>query len=396
MITVSQAEQIILSEVRDFGTEFLPLMQSVGRVLAQNIYADRDLPPYNRVAMDGIAIDYQSITKGIVKFRKIGTQPAGVAPLAIQHIEECIEIMTGAVLPTTCDTVVRYEDLEGDGAYFVLKTNNIKQGQNIHQKGKDKRQQDLLVAENQIITSKVIQVAASVGCVNIAVKKLPKIVVISSGDELVDLEIIPNDYQIRRSNSYTLIAALQQYGVRADMLHLADNEAIIKEKIKYCIEVYDVIILSGGVSMGKFDYIPISLAALDVEQLFHKVAQRPGKPLWFGKAQNNTLVFALPGNPASTFMCYYRYVAYWLEKNLGITRPNRYALLSQDISFSASLQYFVPVQLTQNEDCQWIATPLFNNGSGDFVNLLEADAFMELPMDKGVFLKGEQYRVWLI
>ena len=396
MITVSQAEQIILSEVRDFGTEFLPLMQSVGRVLAQNIYADRDLPPYNRVAMDGIAINYQSIKKGIVKFRKIGTQPAGVAPLAIQDIEECIEIMTGAVLPTTCDTVVRYEDLSKDGDYFFLRTDNLKRGQNIHQKGKDGEQLDLLVAENQVITSKIIQIAASVGFVNLVVKKLPKIVVISSGNELVDIEIIPNDYQIRRSNSYFLVAALQQYGVRADMLHLLDDTNMIRKEIKNCIEKYDVIIISGGVSMGKFDYIPISLASLDVEQLFHKVAQRPGKPLWFGKAQNNTLVFALPGNPASTFMCYYRYVAYWLEKSLGITRPNRYALLSQDISFSASLQYFVPVQLTQNEDCQWIATPLFNNGSGDFVNLLEADAFMELPMDKGLFLKGEQYRVWLI
>ncbi len=395
MISVNEAAQIILSEKRDFGVETLPLLQCVGRVLAENLYADRDFPPYNRVAMDGITIDYQGFIKGLKQFKKIGIQAAGVEPLMIQQQDECIEIMTGAALPPTCDTVIRYEDLTLENDVFTLKIEQLKQGQNVHQKGKDKQKNDVLVADNQIISSSIIQIAASIGTTHLKVKKLPKIAVISSGDELLDIDELPNDFQIRRSNSYTLAAALLDFHIKADILHLSDNEDVITKNLSIFIEKYDVLILSGGVSMGKFDHIPNVLQALQVEQLFHKIAQRPGKPFWFGKSTTHeTIVFALPGNPVSTFLCFHRYIKPWLAECLAISMPKHSAILSQNITFLPDLQYFIPVKISQNEQAQSWAMPLNNNGSGDFANLVEANAFMELPAEKQLFQAGEIYQIW--
>ncbi len=395
MISVQEAEQIILAEYREYGQELLPLSDTSGRILAQNIYADRDFPPYHRVTMDGIAIDYQGFSEGNRSFEKKAVQAAGVPPVAIDDVSQCIEIMTGAVLPDSCDTVVRYEDLVFDNDYFTIQTDTIRKGQNIHYQGQDKRKGDLIVAENQWITPALIQMAASVGATYLWVKKTPRIVIISSGDELVDVSETPDTFQIRRSNSYTLQAALRKYRINADTLHLPDNETIIKEKIKKCLTEYDILVLSGGISMGKFDHIPQALETVGVTKLFHKVAQKPGKPFWFGKTEQGNLVFALPGNPVSTFLCFHRYTLLWLESILGIKRKKTVAILSKNIKFGANLTYFAQVQLHQNEQAQLVATPVEGNGSGDFANLLSSNAFIELTAEKQEFLQGEVYPVWL-
>ncbi len=394
MISVQEAENFILSERRDYGTEKLVLTNAVGRVLSENIYADRDFPPFHRVTMDGIAIDYQGFINKNRRFKRIATQGAGVAPFALKNLNECIEIMTGAVLPTNCDTIIRYEDLSVEGDFFTLLTDDVKQGQNVHIQGRDKRKGDLVLAENQVITPQLIQMAASVGATHLEVKKLPRIVILSSGDELVDIHEAPLPYQIRRSNSYTLQAALLAYNINADLLHIPDNEEVTRKEIQNCSQNYDILILSGGISMGKFDYIPGALEAVGVQKIFHKVAQRPGKPFWFGKAENGAIVFALPGNPVSTFMCFQRYVLLWLEKNLSIEKVKNYAVLGKNIIFKPNLHYFAQVKLSQNEQAQTIAMPFEGNGSGDFANLTTSDAFIELPTGKTEFLEGEVYRIW--
>ena len=220
-------------------------------------------------------------------------------------------------------------------------------------------------------------------------------VIITTGDELVDVRDQPTPHQVRRSNNYTIKAVLAQFALQADMLHIPDDLEITRKIIKESLKYYDVLLMSGGVSMGKFDYVPRVLEELGVTKLFHKVQQRPGKPFWFGKDERGVLVFAFPGNPVSTFLCLHRYFLPWLmESKVESRKSEVYAVLGEDVTFSAPMQYFMQVRVGVNEQGQLIATPDEGNGSGDFANLLDSDAFMELPMGKIDFKKGEVFRIW--
>jgi len=397
MITVEEAEKIIQAELRDYGVEIMPFELTLGRVLAENIKADRDLPPFNRVTMDGIAVNYAAIENGQSSFHIKAVQAAGDFPVEVTDIDHCIEIMTGAAMPSSLDTIIRYEDLEirGDLASLVVNSNTVKKGQNIHLKGRDKKKDDIVATTGQLITPAIISLVASVGETELRVKKQPRVVIISSGDELVEVEQTPLIYQIRKSNNYTIKAILQQHNIEATMVHIPDDAAITQKTILQCLQNYDVLLLSGGISMGKFDYIPKALEELQVEQLVHKVKQRPGKPFWFGRHGNGTVVFAFPGNPVATFMCMHRYFLPWLQSSLELkTKPTAYAVLDSEVAFHPELQYFLQVDLNVNADGRLMATPIEGNGSGDFANLAYTDAFMELPWGKNKFRKGEAYRIW--
>lgn len=400
MITVEEAEKIIQSKVKNFGIENIPFEDSLERVLAEDITTDRDLPPFNRATMDGIAISFAAYENGIKAFKIIATQAAGDTPVEINHPDECIEIMTGAALPQTTDTVIRYEDIIIENAFLqerqriaVLNSNRFVKGQSIHYKGKDKKQHEIVASSNQLITPALISMAASLGKKELTVKKLPRVIIISSGDELVEVNETPSPYQLRRSNNYYIKAVLEKYCLHASMLHIADDLEKTKKIISKCLEEYDVIIISGGISMGKFDYIHHALEAVSVKKLFHKVQQKPGKPFWFGEYKNKVPVFAFPGNPVSTGMCLHRYFLPWLEASIGLPSQKVYAILNENFSFTPSLQYFLQVQF-KNENGKIFASPYEGNGSGDFANLLNTQAFMELPAEQNNFLKGEVYRVW--
>jgi len=393
--TVEEAEKIISDNVFDYGNEQVPFEKALGRVLAEDIRADRDLPPYNRVTMDGIAVNYDSIANGISTFRIKATQAAGAEPIDIQQQNECVEIMTGAALPISADTVIKYEDLELRAGLATLTTNEIVRGQNIHYQGRDKKQDDIIASSGTFITARLIGFLASVGKTEVSVRKLPSVVILSSGDELIEVSEIPSQFQIRRSNNYTIQALLKQDGLTAKTLHLPDNLKVIEKKLKDCLDNYQVILLSGGVSMGKFDFIPQALEALGLEKLFHKVQQRPGKPFWFGKHANGALVFAFPGNPASAFVCAQRYFIPWLHKTIGLAEKSvEYAVLDQRYKFQLPLTCFLQVKLYSNEFCQLMATPFEGNGSGDFANLAEADGFLEMPIQKSEFKRGQVFRLW--
>ena len=397
MITVEEAEKIIQAELRDYGAEIMPFELTLGRVLAENIKADRDLPPFNRVTMDGIAISYDALENGISSFHIKATQAAGDPQIMVFEPDHCIEIMTGAALPPSVDTVIRYEDLEMRAglASVIVNHTDIKQGQNIHYQGRDKKKDDIVATSGQLITPAIISLMASVGETELRVRKLPRVVIISSGDELVEVEQTPLMYQIRKSNNYTVKAILQENGIDAAMMHIPDNPEVTQKIIKECLQNFDVLLLSGGISAGKFDYIPKALEELQVEKLFHKVQQRPGKPFWFGKHANGAVVFAFPGNPVATFMCMYRYFLPWLQATLGLNAKQPvYAVLNKDFHFQPELKYLLQVKLKINEQGRIIAMPVEGNGSGDFANLADTDAFMELPLEKKEFKKGEVYRVY--
>lgn len=395
MIQVATAEQIIQSQVSLLPVETVYFEQALGRVLAEDILADRDMPPYNRVTMDGIAISFKAYSEGVRAFNMVTTQAAGDTPIASMHATDCVEIMTGAALPACADTIVRYEDIAiKNGMANIKQDAVINPGQNIHYKGKDKMAGQIVATANQLVTPAVISLAASVGKSALLVRQLPKVAIISSGDELVSVETVPHTFQIRTSNSYTIKAILQQFDLVADIVNIPDDAAITKSQITRCLANYDVLLLTGGISMGKFDYIPQALEDCGVEKLFHKVQQRPGKPFWFGRHAKGNLVFAFPGNPVSTFMCVHRYFLPWLQACLRIDTKPVYAQLNSDYSFTPALQYFLQVKLSISSSGQLLADPVTGNGSGDFANLLDTNAFMELPLERDNFTKGELFRVW--
>jgi molybdopterin molybdotransferase len=394
MVSVAEAERIILLQCKDFGTEIISFDRCVGRVLAEDILADRDFPPFNRVTMDGIAINYRAIQNGTRSFQIKSIQSAGEQPVEISNDAECIEIMTGAVLPSSTDTVIPYEEIDIEKGVATLKNGTVSINQNIHNRGKDKKQAEVLVESNQFITPVILAIAASVGKTQMLVKKLPRIIIISTGDELVEVTESPTPFQIRRSNNYTLQALLKPFAIQADMLHLPDDPDIIDRELHQCLGQYDIILLSGGVSMGKFDFVPQALENQQVEKLFHKVQQRPGKPFWFGAHRKGALVFAFPGNPVSTFMCFHRYFLPWLKTSWQIKMNKSWAILNDDFTFKPALQYFLQVKLTINEKGECLAKPVEGHGSGDFANLLDTDAFMELPLERIDFKKGETFPIW--
>ncbi|MCD9617777.1 molybdopterin molybdotransferase MoeA [Chryseobacterium gleum] len=393
MISVQQAEDIIFSQIRNFGTEEIFYENATGRILAENILADRDLPPFDRPTVDGIAISFKSYERGIRDFTIKAVQAAGETPVSVDEENECIEIMTGAALHSSVDTVIRYEDILINNNVAGINI-DIKKGQNIHLKGRDKKAGEVLVKTNQVITPSILGIAASVGKTFLTVKKLPRVAIISTGDEMIPPEDTPTPFQLRRSNGITIQSVLKKYNIDADWLHWNDDFELIKKELFQCIDSYDILLMSGGVSMGKFDYLPKACEELGIKKLFHKIKQRPGKPFWFGKSQNGKLVFAFPGNPVSVFMCLHRYFIPWLEKSLEIPENPQYAVLQNDIDFPFSLQYFAQVKLSVNPSGQLIAESVNTNGSGDFSHLAETDAFIELPLEKTVFKKGEVYKIW--
>jgi molybdopterin molybdotransferase len=401
MISVEEAEQIILSNKQDYGNEWVSFLTAEGRVLAENIVADRDLPPYDRVTMDGIAIRYADFEAGCLRFQIVATQAAGDAPITEMPlfslptiIKPCLEVMTGAARSPVIDTIIPYEHVNIKDGIAELKGEILRFGQNIHRKGQDRLKDEVVLEAGLVVGSTHINMIAAVGKSKLLVKKQPRVVILSSGDELVDVTDQPLPYQIRRSNNYSMRSVLRQYGIEPVMLHLPDNLEAIRKEVADCQLKFDVILLSGGVSMGKFDFIPQALEETGVKMHFHKVKQRPGKPFWFGTFGEKGVVFALPGNPVSTFLCLHRFMLPWLEVSMGflVALPS-YAVLDKKVRFEPKLLYFMQVKLLQHQDARVYAVPLEGNGSGDFSNLMDTDAFLELPLEQTDFEKGQVFKV---
>ncbi len=393
MVSVAEAEKIIL------GHPFLPKIESValelgnGRILAEEIKADRDLPPFDRATMDGICIAYRAYQNRQHKFDVVGEQAAGQTQKTLNDPTQSLEIMTGASLPIGTDTVVPYEAIELNNNIAAIKE-VVSKNQNVHRQGADAKKGEVLLHPGQKLSAAEIALLASVGKSYVSVYKNPMTAIISTGDELVAIEQTPLPHQVRKSNSYALMAALQEMNVQADSFHLNDDPVEIEEKLKLILENYELIILTGGVSKGKHDYVPAVLESLRVEKLFHGISQRPGKPLWFGVSPKN-FVFALPGNPVSTLLCFHRYVKPWLMKSFHQTLNSQFAVLIEDFHFEPQLTYFLQVKI-KNENGTLMAHPHKGGGSGDFANLKDVDGFLELPLGRKRFSIGDYFTLFLL
>jgi len=393
---VAEAIKIIDDSLLKLPKVKVPLEKALGRVLRQQVIADVDFPPFDRVMMDGIAINYQDFQAGIISFKINGIQAAGAPQMQLEKKGECIEVMTGASAPHGSDAVIPYEEVEIDAKnkLATIRTDQFKSGKNIHVKGTDKKKGEILIFEGTLMEPPEIAVAASVGLSELFVTKNPSVAIISTGNELVEIHEKPLPHQIRRSNVYAIAAELQQVGIKSDLYHFNDEKDKLIIELGKVVENHDLVIMSGGVSKGKFDFVPETLENLGVKKLFHRIKQKPGKPFWFGTKGLNKVVFAFPGNPVSTFLCFHKYLMPWLKKSLGIQSvASKQAILAEDFVIRTNLTYFLQVETKINEKGQVLAYPKIGQGSGDHANLLHSDAFLEMPADRFEFKKGEVFNL---
>jgi molybdopterin molybdotransferase len=391
MLTPAEAEHLIGQNLANLPIESLPLAQCAGAVLRENIYAERDQPPFDRVAMDGIAIDSRALAAGGRAFRIQGMQPAGDPAQALEDAGACIEVMTGAVLPIGCDAVVPVEQISIIGGAAQLAAELcVAPWQNVHRRASDTQQGALLLSVGMRLNAPEIAIAASAGMARIRVASQPALAVISTGNELIEPGEPILTHQVRRSNAYAIAAALKRRGLqRVADDHVRDDLEGLTERLKFHLDTHDVLVLSGGVSMGRLDLVPRALTDLGVRTVFHKVAQRPGLPLWFGVASTGAAVFALPGNPVSTLVCVARYVLPALFAAMGETarEPEKMALAAP-VTVKQALAFFLPVRIETDDGGRAWAGPRPTNGSGDFTSLAGTDGFVELPPGPNTYPKG--------
>ena len=391
------ASRLIDERLTCLPIESLPVGHCVGAVLRENVYAERDQPPFDRVAMDGIALASTAAATGQRRFRVQATQAAGDPPLSLASTDHCIEVMTGAMMPAGCDMVVPVERISvTEGSAELQRGEPATPGRNIHRRGSDVRQGALLLSAGISLRSPEVAIAAGAGMARLRVSSQPRVMVISTGNELVEPGEPIAAHQVRRSNVYGVVAALHRHGfMRVADEHLRDDAEEMRERLRVYLRNYDVLILSGGVSMGRFDLLPRLLPELGVDCVLHGIAQRPGRPMWFGMSHEGCAVFALPGNPVSTLVCMSRYVvpALWAALGAQPAAPERLAL-AEGVSWEPRLTGFMPVRLSVDDWGRPWATPCPTNGSGDFAALAATDGFVELPPGPNDYAKGFVTRLY--
>jgi molybdopterin molybdotransferase len=399
MIAVEEAEAAIMEAMPRYAAVTLPLAQCLGRALREPLRADRAQPPFDRAAMDGIAVAFAAWEKGARRFAVEGVRKAGDPAARLASPEGCQEVMTGAVMPEGADCVVPVEDVvfeKGAATAAERASAYLSPWKNVHRGGSDCAAGEVVVPEGVLLTPPHLGAAAAFGCMSLKVAYAPSVAVVATGDELIDPSRRPAPHQLRRSNPYAVEAALARHRVeRVALLHSRDEKLSLRRCIEGVMGKCDVLILTGGVSMGKTDHVPAVLKDLAIKPRFHKVRQKPGKPFWFGVGGRGgpdgagMPVFALPGNPASVLVCLYRYVLPALDRAMGVTSRLRLrAVLAEGAKISGTLSQFRPVSVAPDAEGRLVASFAANQGSGDFSGWSKSDGFVELAAGRDV-MQGE-------
>lgn len=397
MTNVGAAEALILERIQPLPARRVPLADAAGGILREPVRAERDQPPFDRVTMDGIAIAFRDWQNGRRSFQVVGLQAAGAPSMTLSAPGQCVEIMTGAMLPAGADAIIPVERItrETDQAH-VEPTLEVAARQHIHPQGSDRPAGGLLLEPGTRLNPPEIAVLATAGCAEIEISTAPHIAVISTGDELVEPGQPIAAYQIRSSNDWAIAAALERCcGASVTRALLKDEREEMLARIAALHDDNDMLILSGGVSMGRYDLVPSVLEQLGVELVFHKIEQRPGRPMWFGMSRDSKPVFALPGNPVSTLVCLYRYALPAIDLALGRAAPvHEIVRLAEDVRFTSNLTYFLPVVVSPSPDGAALGEPRPTNTSGDFVSLANTTGFVELPRGKDLYPKDLAVRLF--
>ena len=391
MLGTEEAAAAIAATMPAFGTERVSVQQATGRILRETVRAERDQPPFDRVTMDGIAISFNAIDNGQRSFPVQTTLHAGDPVVELADSTHCIEVMTGGVLPRGTDCVVPVERIRiRDNVAELAPGYRPERRQFIHARASDHAKDTAVLFPGTVISPMAIAIIASCGLSEITVSKQPVIRVLSTGSELLPAGQTIAPHQVRLSNGPALLAMLQaQQFDDCRHEHLLDEPAILQQRIAAHLEAAGVLLLSGGVSMGKKDFVPQVLLELGVKLVFHKISQRPGKPMWYGTGPAGQAVFALPGNPVSTLVCCRHYVLPALLAASGRTLPGpQWAVLTEDVTVSGELTVFQPVRLTSDVDGIVRAQPVATNTSGDFTALGGTDGYVELVREQAFFPRG--------
>ncbi len=400
MISADEALRIVLENTSRLGVERVPILRALGRVLAEEIRSPRDIPGFDNSAMDGYAVrsaDVASATESNpVRLEVIETVPAGKMPSKKVERGQAARTMTGAPIADGADVIIQVEKTRGSGATVEILA--AAEARNfIRPRGEDLRQGEGVFSPGKTLAAADLGMLASLNRSMVEVYRRPRVAIVSTGDEIVEVDQVPTGAQIVNSNGYALAGAVQEAGGEPTILKIArDTEGEIRERLAEAL-TFDAMLSTGGVSVGQFDHVKGALDALGLQQLFHGVAQRPGKPLKFGTVGYRA-VFGLPGNPVSTLVCFYLYARAALRKMGGHQRlglPRVQVRCATDIKTAANLTEFVRVTVAHGED-GLIATPTGAQGSGMLSSVSRADGLLIGPAAETILKAGTQAVVLLL
>ena len=400
MIPVDEALDKILSHVLPLGFEKVSLLDTLGRVIGEDIYAKRNIPPLDNSAMDGYALKSEDVRMASqnhpVRLVVIEDLPAGFISTKTVEKGKAIRIMTGAPIPKGADAVVPVEVTKKEDG-FVLIFNAAGPGENIRVSGEDVKQGDRVISRGNIVRPAEVGMLASVGRSFVSVYQRPLVAILCTGDELVDVDGDLNEVKIISSNSYTIGAQVKDCGAIPLQLGIAkDRKEEIEEKLRQGIRA-DVLISSAGVSVGDYDFVKDVMKHLGMEMVFWKVAMRPGQPLAFG-TMGGKPVFGLPGNPVSSMISFEQFVRPALLKMMGcrlIFRRLVEAVLKEEIKKMAGRRYFIRGSISF-ENNQYLVTTTGEQGSGMLRSMVKANGLIVIPEDQEIVRAGEKVKVQLL
>ena len=384
MISFDEAYKTVMAAAFSTGIESVPFTGSLGRILAQDVKSDMEMPPFDKSTVDGFACRRSDLGS---ELEIIETIPAGKLPLKKVGAGECSRIMTGAPLPKGADCVIMVEESR------VLSSGRMKftgeySKPNISPQGEDIRNGELVLRSGKQITPQDIAVIASVGCTSLSVSRMPVAGIISSGDELVEPSFKPDVSQIRNSNGYQLLAQVQRAGGTGKYYGIArDDEQATYEIVTKAVSECNIVLITGGVSMGDFDFVPAVLERAGVKLIFSRVNVQPGKPTTFGIHQK-CVVFGLPGNPVSSFIQFELLVRPLIFRMMGSNWNPVTTELPMQESYSrrsSDRMGIIPVIITETKE----VLPVEYHGSAHILSMSVAHGIITVPEGKSIINKGE-------
>lgn len=404
-ITVDEALVTVLEHTVPLGSQRVPITQALGRVLTENIIAQREHPPWNNSAMDGYAVQWADIKNATpeqpTRLKVIGEVQAGARAILPVKTNETMQIMTGAPVPNGADAVVRVEDTKQTGGTVCIMKPG-KPGDNIRLQGEDIQLGSLVIAANARVRPAEVGMLATAGHVWTSVYQKPIISILATGDELAEPGDTQSPEKIINSNTFSIAAQATEAGGQAVIIKAAkDNKIDLEAKIKDALKA-DIAIIIGGVSLGRYDFVKEVLQNLGCEIKFWRVKMRPGHPMTFGFLSNGdkkTLLFGLPGNPVSCMVSFYQFTLPAIRKMQGLTQnltlPQVEAILEQSITNRPGRRHFARAT-TLYRDGHYHVRVAENQGSGILTSMTQANSLAILAEDRDYFKKGEQITVQLL
>ncbi len=398
MLPVSDAIQIVREQTRPLASEAINLRDALGRILAEDVVADSDLPPFDRSQMDGYAVRSADVEQTPAKLKIVGESAAGRGWHREMQRGEAVRIMTGAPVPIGADSVQQVEltqELNGGSEVEILQP--VVYGKSIVNHGDEIKGGQVVLRAGERINSGAVAVLASFGYARVQVGKRPRVAVLATGTELVAVDKKPGQDQIRDSNNFTISAYAQLAGASVEMLPLAgDDTTLLKRQISEASERSDVVVTSGGVSVGVYDFTKTALRELGAEIFFERVRLRPGKPTVFARLPNGTLFFGLPGNPVSVSVTYNLFARTSMLTMQGANDPELQsdsAVLARTVKGALERESYLPATLSTDRNARLTAEPLKWGGSSDFVAFASATALIVVPRDTRAVEAGTIVRI---